>query len=68
MKEGVWQYTRHPNYFGDAAMWWGIYLIACNLGRGGQLTILSAITIHYLLRYISGVDMLERKQKLKPEF
>jgi len=35
MTEGVWQYTRHPNYFGEAAMWWGMYLIACNLGMGG---------------------------------
>lgn len=34
-KEGVWQYTRHPNYFGEAAMWWGIYAIASNLGLGG---------------------------------
>lgn len=68
MKEGVWQYTRHPNYFGEAACWWGIYLMACNLGLGGKMTFLSAATITYLVRYISGVDMLERKQKLKPEF
>ena len=67
-KEGVWRYTRHPNYFGEACSWWGIYLMACNLGLGGKLTIFSAVTITYLVRYISGVDMLERKQKLKPEF
>lgn len=68
MKEGVWQYTRHPNYFGEAAQWWGIYLIACNLGLGGKLTFASAVTITWLLRYVSGVELLERKQRLNPEF
>lgn len=61
MKEGVWQYTRHPNYFGEATMWWGTYLIACNLGLGGKLTFASAMTITWLVRYISGVEMLEKK-------
>jgi len=59
MTDGLWRYTRHPNYFGEAMCWWGIYLIACNLGTVGQLTIFSAITITYLVRYISGVEMLE---------
>ena len=35
MTEGLWRYTRHPNYFGESMCWWGIYLIACNLGVGG---------------------------------
>lgn len=68
MKDGVWKYTRHPNYFGEAAMWWGIYALACNLGLGGQLTIFSALVMTFLLRFVSGVEMLERKQKQKPEF
>ena len=61
LKTGVWRYTRHPNYFGEAAMWWGIYLIAFNLGLGGKLTIFSAITITLLVRFVSGVEMLEQK-------
>mmetsp|Transcript_10704 Transcript_10704/g.17970 ORF Transcript_10704/g.17970 Transcript_10704/m.17970 type:complete len:293 (+) Transcript_10704:34-912(+) len=68
MTEGVWRYTRHPNYFGEAAMWWGIYLIACNMGLGGASTVLSAITITWLVRNVSGVAMLERKQKKKADF
>ena len=42
--------------------------MACNLGLGGKLTVVSALTITWLVRFISGVDMLERKQRLNPEF
>lgn len=67
MKSGLWRYTRHPNYFGEILSWWGIYAFACGVS-GGQRTIYSAIFISYLLRYVSGVDMLEQKQRLNPEF
>ena len=68
---GLWRYSRHPNYFGEAVCWWGISIIACGgtSGKnGGIYTMLSAAFITYLLRYVSGVSMLEVKQKRKPEF
>lgn len=67
MTSGLWRHTRHPNYFGEALSWWGIYLIACG-SQGGHRTIYSALFITFLIRFISGVPMLEDKQKMKAEF
>lgn len=58
---GVWRYTRHPNYFGDAAQWWGFYSIA--LAAGGWFTLFSPLLMTYFLRYVSGVTMLEKSLK-----
>jgi steroid 5-alpha reductase family enzyme len=55
---GVWRFTRHPNYFGDAAQWWGYYLFA--LTAGGWWTIFSPVLVTYMLRNVSGVSMLEK--------
>jgi len=57
---GLWQYTRHPNYFGEALLWWGIWLMAVPV-VDGIYTVLGPITITLLLRYVSGVPMLEKK-------
>lgn len=57
---GLWRYSRHPNYFGEAVQWWGIFLFALAI-PGGWVTIVGPIFITYLLRYVSGVPMLERK-------
>lgn len=64
---GLWRYTRHPNYFGDAVVWWGLYLVA--LSAGGWWSIYGPALMTYLLVRVSGVAMLERdlKQK-KPEY
>jgi steroid 5-alpha reductase family enzyme len=59
---GVWRYTRHPNYFGDAAQWWGHYLVAAATG-GGAWTILSPILMTFLLVRVSGVGLLEKSLK-----
>jgi len=67
MRYGLWKYTRHPNYFGEATMWWGIYLIALSLPNGFWF-IISPLTITILLLYISGVPMLERKFADNPKF
>lgn len=61
LKTGVWRYTRHPNYFGDAAQWWGFYLIAA--AAGGFWSIFSPIIMTLLLRNVSGVSMLEKSLK-----
>lgn len=68
---GLWRITRHPNYFGECASWWGIYLMACGGTSGehlGALTFYSCLFITLLIRYVSGVAMLERKQKKKAVF
>ncbi len=59
MDHGLWRYTRHPNYFGDACVWWGLWLIACAV-PGGWLTVFSPLVMTFLLRRVSGVPMLER--------
>ena len=61
LNTGVWRYTRHPNYFGDAAQWWGFYLIA--LAAGGWWTIYSPILMTGLLLKVSGVALLEKSLK-----
>ena len=67
MTRGVWQYTRHPNYFGDAAQWWGFYLVA--LAAGGWWTIFAPIIMTGLLMRVSGVTLLERTLKVtKPGY
>jgi steroid 5-alpha reductase family enzyme len=66
MTSGVWKYTRHPNYFGDAAQWWGFYLIA--LASGGWWTIFSPLLMTFLLVRVSGVAMLEKTMNAKPGY
>lgn len=56
---GLWRYSRHPNYFGEALQWWGIWLLALSL-PGEWWTIASPLTITVLLRFVSGVPVLER--------
>jgi len=58
MQSGLWKYSRHPNYFGEATLWWGIWLIAVSAGVP-LWTVLSPITITFLLLKVSGVPMLE---------
>jgi len=67
LDSGVWSYTRHPNYFGDAAQWWAYFLIALSSGWGA-LTIFGPTLMTYLLVNVSGVAMLERSMKQKPKY
>ncbi len=55
---GLWRYTRHPNYFGDATLWWGMYLVAAAT-PGGWATVLSPSLMTLLLMRVSGVTLLE---------
>ncbi len=66
LSTGVWRYTRHPNYFGDAAQWWGYYLLA--LSAGGWWSIFSPLLMNYLLRYVSGAALLEKSMITKPQY
>ncbi len=58
MRSGLWRYTRHPNYFGDAAQWWGLWLIATS--AGGWWTICAPALMTFLLVRVSGIGLLER--------
>lgn len=58
MDRGLWRYTRHPNYFGDFAIWWGLYLIA--LAAGAWWTIVGPAVMTVLLMRISGAGLLEK--------
>jgi len=56
---GLWRYTRHPNYFGDACVWWGLYAIACH-GWWGAATVLSPVVMMLLLVRGTGKALLEK--------
>ena len=66
MDHGVWRYTRHPNYFGDSAQWWGYYLIAAF--AGGWWTIFSPILMTLFLLQVSGVALLENTMEKRPGY
>jgi steroid 5-alpha reductase family enzyme len=67
MRAGLWKYTRHPNYFGEATLWWGIYLIALNV-KGGWTTFFGPFLLTFLLLYVSGVPLIESMFRKSPEF
>eukprot|EP00462_Mataza_sp_D1_P011432 CAMPEP_0175168038 /NCGR_PEP_ID=MMETSP0087-20121206/28719_1 /TAXON_ID=136419 /ORGANISM="Unknown Unknown, Strain D1" /LENGTH=226 /DNA_ID=CAMNT_0016458081 /DNA_START=229 /DNA_END=910 /DNA_ORIENTATION=+ len=68
MNTGLWKYTRHPNYFGNSAMFWGYYLISCAV-KGGWKSVFSPGLMTYMLMKVSGVALLERGlSKRKPGF
>ncbi|MGW1997786.1 DUF1295 domain-containing protein [Embleya sp. NPDC001921] len=60
MDRGLWRYTRHPNYFGDACVWWGLFLLAADTTVGWAF-VLSPLLMTYLLAFGSGKPMLERQ-------
>lgn len=70
MTRGLWKYTRHPNYFGESLMWWGIAVAALSLVPGmlGVLGFLSPILITFLLLKVSGIPMLEKKMQEHPDW
>jgi steroid 5-alpha reductase family enzyme len=68
MDRGLWAYTRHPNYFGDALLWWGFFLIALAT-PSGWWTVISPVLMTTLLMKVSGVALLEKTLvKTRPEY
>ncbi|NLE75150.1 MAG: DUF1295 domain-containing protein, partial [Chloroflexi bacterium] len=68
LNTGLWRYTRHPNYFGDATLWWGHFLVALST-PSGFLTIFSPIIMTLLLMKVSGVALLEKRlEETKPKY
>jgi steroid 5-alpha reductase family enzyme len=67
LREGLWKYSRHPNYFGEALLWWGVFLLALGVHHG-WLAILSPLAIGFLLLKVSGVPLLEKKYANNSQF
>jgi steroid 5-alpha reductase family enzyme len=58
MAQGLWRYTRHPNYFGEFCVWWAFFIFA--LAAGGSWSIISPVLMSLLLLKVSGVSLLEK--------
>jgi len=67
MDRGLWAWTRHPNYFGDACVWWGLWLITIN-GWVPLITVVSPLLMTYFLVDVSGARLTERYMKGRPGF
>lgn len=69
MTSGLWKYTRHPNYFGESAMWFGIWIISlATMDLFNLVGIIGPLFITYLLLYVSGVPLLEKKYQDRKDF
>ncbi len=64
---GLWRYTRHPNYFGEVTLWWGIFLICLSV-PGSYWTVVGPLTITYLIVKVSGTPLLEKRYVDNPEY
>jgi len=67
MNRGLWHYTRHPNYFGDACVWWGLFLISCGAWLG-LITIFSPLLMTFLLARGSGKPITEGRMSGRPGY
>ncbi len=67
MDQGLWRYTRHPNYFGNAVLWWGIFIVAATT-PWGWLSIIGPVFMNYALLKVSGAAHLERTLSQRPEY
>ncbi len=60
MDKGLWKYSRHPNYFGEILIWWGIYIIALSLPHG-WISLISPVIVTYLITNVTGIPPVEAK-------
>ena len=67
MARGLWRYTRHPNYFGESLMWWGLAVLGLSV-PGGWAGVISPVVLTFLLTRVSGIPLLERKYRGNKEF
>jgi steroid 5-alpha reductase family enzyme len=71
MQTGLWKYSRHPNYFGEVTFWWGMFLVSIpssSVFIVNPIFLISPITITFLILYVSGIPMLEKKYEDNLEF
>jgi steroid 5-alpha reductase family enzyme len=62
MQQGLWKYSRHPNYFGEIVQWWGLWVYVINLPLGLR-AIISPVTITIFIIFVSGIPLLEERYK-----
>ncbi len=67
IETGLWKYSRHPNYFGEVVFWWGFYVVALAVGAPWW-SFVGPLTINLVIRFISGVPMLEERMAKKSGF
>jgi steroid 5-alpha reductase family enzyme len=70
MDQGLWRYTRHPNYFGDACVWWGLWL-AAGLASGwlpGLVTVLCPAAMTFFIYQVTGAKLLEKTMMQRPGY
>jgi steroid 5-alpha reductase family enzyme len=65
MDRGLWSWTRHPNYFGDALVWWGIWLVSVT-SWWSLLTVIAPVAMTYWLVFATGAKLLERHMAGRP--
>ncbi len=65
MDQGLWRYSRHPNYFGEVTQWWGIFLI-CLTTPFGWVGIIGPVLISYLILFVSGIPLNEKRFEGRP--
>ncbi|MFD3525318.1 DUF1295 domain-containing protein [Streptomyces sp. NPDC058653] len=68
MDRGLWAWTRHPNYFGDALVWWGLYLLACTTWQTALTGLVSPVVMTLLLTVGSGKRLLEKHMAQRPGY
>lgn len=67
--EGVWKYTRHPNYFGEVVVWWGLWLVILSISPIiGLIGVISPLIITWLMLYVSGIPLLEKRYEGNEDF
>jgi steroid 5-alpha reductase family enzyme len=67
MDRGLWRYSRHPNYFGEVTMWWGLYVLALSV-PWGWISIIGPLTITSMILFVSGIPMTEKLLENSPSF
>ena len=65
MQSGLWRYSRHPNYFGELTQWWGIFVVALSV-PGGWVTVFGPALLSYLIIFVSGVALSEKRFAGRP--
>ncbi|MGW5782244.1 DUF1295 domain-containing protein [Streptomyces sp. NPDC003863] len=68
MDRGLWAWTRHPNYFGDSLVWWGLYLLACTAWQPALAVLVSPVLMTLLLTVGSGKRLLEKHMAGRPGY
>lgn len=67
IQSGLWKYSRHPNYFGEVTLWWGIWFFTIGVGQA-WLGLIGPVVITLLILFVSGVPMLEKKYEGRPDW